>query len=60
VKLKSSSDALFVNAKDGIYFICDKRPASFRGGSVTAMVTKYGLTPDGDVSVGLERCDSNQ
>lgn len=60
LRLKSLSDALFVNAKDGIYFTCDKRPASFRGGSVTAMVTKYGLTPDGDVSVGLERCDGNQ
>jgi len=57
VKLKSSNDALFVQAKDGIYFTCDQRAAPFKGGVVMATVTKYGLTPDGDVSVGLERCN---
>ena len=57
VRLKSSNDALFVNAKDGVYFTCDKRGAAFKGGSVTTTVTKYGLTPDGDVSVALESCN---
>lgn len=57
VKLKSSTDALFVDAKDGIYFTCDQRAPSFKGGALTATVTKYGLTPDGDVSVGLENCN---
>lgn len=56
VKLKSSNDALFVNVKDGVYFTCDKRAASFKGGSVTTKMSKYGLTQDGDVSVGIESC----
>lgn len=58
VTLKSSNDALFVDSKDGVYFTCESRGKSFKGGKVTSKVSKYGLTPDGDVSVTLATCGS--
>lgn len=48
--------ALMVSQKDGVFFTCNERTPGFKGGSVTAAVTAYELTPEGDVSVELDRC----
>lgn len=60
VKLKlvaKGPQSLVVNAKDGVFFTCDERAKGFKGGEVTAKVTKYANTPDGDVSIHLDRCE---
>ena len=59
IKLKlvaKGPQSLVVNVKDGVFFTCVERAKGFMGGDVTAKVTKYGLTPDGDVSIHLDRC----
>lgn len=48
--------ALVVDPKDGVFFVCASRPPSFRSGTVVAKIAAYETTPDGDVSISLDRC----
>lgn len=50
--------ALVVDPKDGVFFTCTSRSPAFRGGAVTANIAAYETTPDGDVSISLDRCGS--
>lgn len=48
---------LVVDVNDSIYFYCNKRPAGFREGVVTAKIIKVESTPDdGDPWFTLDRC----
>lgn len=48
--------ALVVDPKDGVFFVCASRSPSFRSGAVVANIAAYETTPDGDVSISLDRC----
>jgi len=48
--------ALVVDPKDGVFFICASRSPAFRSGAVTAKIVAYETTHDGDVSIDLDRC----
>ena len=48
--------SLTVNPKDGIFFACKQRSPSFKGGTITATITDFELTPEVDVLVTLDRC----
>ena len=50
--------ALVVDPKDGVFFVCASRSPAFRSGAVTAKIAAYETTPDGDVSISLDRCGS--
>ena len=48
--------ALVVDPKDGVFFVCASRATAFRSGAVSAKIAAYETTPDGDVSISLDRC----
>jgi hypothetical protein len=48
--------ALVVDPKDGVFFVCASRSPSFRSGAVVAKIAAYETTPDGDASISLDRC----
>lgn len=50
--------ALVVDPKDGVFFVCASRSPSFQSGAVVAKIATYETTPDGDVSISLDRCGS--
>lgn len=57
LRLKATGpQALVVDPKDGVFFVCADRSPAFRSGAVTAKITAYETTPDGDVSISLDRC----
>lgn len=59
VKLVNAGpDTLVVRKGDGVYFICDTRTPGFRSGVVTAKVTKFETTHEGDLSLSLDKCGS--
>ena len=48
--------ALVVDPKDGVFFVCASRSPAFRSGAVTAKIVAYETTPDGDASISLDQC----
>ena len=48
--------ALVVDPKDGVFFVCASRSQAFRSGAVTAKIAAYETAPDGDSSISLDRC----
>lgn len=57
LKLKATGpQALVVDPKDGVFFVCASRSQAFRSGDVTAKIAAYETTPDGDSSISLDRC----
>lgn len=54
--IATGPQSLMVKKRDGVFFSCDKKSPGFKSGQVTATVTNFEITPDGDLSISLDKC----
>ena len=53
---RSGERVLLVDAKDGLFFVCEKGDAGFKGGEVVLKMARFVSSDDTEPTVFLENC----